>query len=136
MARDRRARSALISGSPVGPSAPQFQELLPLVPSRLSSPLAWLCFVVVGDQVAQGEAVVDGDQVDRGGGPPPGGGVQVGGAGEAVGELADPGRVAAPEVAHRVAVLAVRFPPQRREPAQVVAVGLADVPRFGDEFGP
>ena len=39
-----RARSAWISGSSVGPSAPQFQERLSSVPSRLSSPLASLCF--------------------------------------------------------------------------------------------
>ena len=32
-------------------------------------------------------------------------------------------------------VLAVPFPPQRREPAQVVAVHLADVPRLGDQLG-
>ena len=92
--------------------------------------------VVVGDQVAQGEAVVDGDQVDRGGGPAAGRGVQVRRAGEPGGELADPDRVAAPEVAHRVPVLAVPLPPQRREPAQVVAVHLADVPRLGDQLGP
>ena len=62
-------------------------------------------------------------------------GVQVGRAGEPVGELADADRVAAPEVAHGVPVLAVPLPPQRREPAQVVAVHLADVPRLGDQLG-
>ena len=39
-----RARSALISGSSVSPSTPQFQERLSSVPSRLSSRLASLCF--------------------------------------------------------------------------------------------
>ena len=38
-----RSRRALIAGSSVGPSAPQFQLLLSLAPSRLSSPLASLC---------------------------------------------------------------------------------------------
>src|SRR5690606_14985422 len=36
--------SALISGSSVGPSTPQFQLLLWLSPSLLSSPFASLCF--------------------------------------------------------------------------------------------
>ena len=44
--------------------------------------------------------------------------------------------MAAPEVPHRVAVAAVPFPPQRWEAADVVAVGLADVPGLGDELGP
>src|SRR4051812_13099244 len=39
-----RARSALTSGSSVGPSTPQFQDRLSSVPSRLSSLLASLCF--------------------------------------------------------------------------------------------
>src|SRR6266513_3579687 len=39
-----RDRSALISGSSVGPSTPQFHELLWLSPSRFSSPFASLCF--------------------------------------------------------------------------------------------
>jgi hypothetical protein len=43
IARDWRARSASTSASAVGPSAPQFQERLSLVPSRLDSPLASLC---------------------------------------------------------------------------------------------
>ena len=40
---------------------------------------------------------------------------------------------AAPEVADRVAVLAVPLRPQRREVADLVAA-LADVPRLGDEL--
>ena len=39
-----RVRSALIAGSSVGPSQPQFQLSLSLDPSRLPSPLASLCF--------------------------------------------------------------------------------------------
>ena len=38
-----RARKLRISGSSVGPSAPQFHERLLLSPSRLSSPFASLC---------------------------------------------------------------------------------------------
>jgi hypothetical protein len=40
------ARSALILGSSVGPSTPQFQEQLSELPSLLSSPFASLCFRV------------------------------------------------------------------------------------------
>src|SRR6476469_10421914 len=79
---------------------------------------------------------MDGDQVHRRGRPPAGGAVQIRGAGEPGGELAYADRGAAPEVAHRVAVLAVPLPPQRREPAEVVAVALADVPRLGGELDP
>src|SRR3954471_11208107 len=39
-----RSRSALIAGSSVSPSAPQFQDRLSSVPSRLPSLLASLCF--------------------------------------------------------------------------------------------
>src|SRR4029077_13703072 len=39
-----RARSALMAGSSVGPSTPQFQERLSSVPSLFSSPFASLCF--------------------------------------------------------------------------------------------
>ena len=135
MARDWRARSARMPGSVGGAFGAAVPG--PVVAGAVAVVLAvgLVVLVVVGDEVAQGEAVVDGDQVDRGGGPAADGGVQVRRAGEAVGELADPDRVAAPEVAHRVAVLAVPLPPQRREPAQVVAVDLADVPRLGDHLG-
>ena len=39
-----RSRSALIAGSSVSPSTPQFQERLWLSPSLPPSPLASLCF--------------------------------------------------------------------------------------------
>ena len=55
-------------------------------------------------------------------------------AGEPVGELPDQTGLAAPEVPHGVAVAAVPLPPQRGEPAQVIAVGLADVPGLGHEL--
>src|SRR6185436_6149691 len=82
-----------------------------------------------------GEAVVHGDQVDRGGGSSTAAAVEVGGSGEPGGEFADQALVAAPEVAHGVAVAAVPFAPQGWESADVVAVGRADVPGLGDEFG-
>ncbi len=42
-ARDSRARSARTSGSPVGPSTPQFHDRLSSRPSRSLSPFASLC---------------------------------------------------------------------------------------------
>src|SRR5579863_9006660 len=43
IARDCLARRACTSGSGVGPSAPHFHDRLSSEPSRLFSPLAWLC---------------------------------------------------------------------------------------------
>ena len=63
----------------------------------------------------------------------PGGLVQVRRSGEPGGELAQGGRLAAPEVADGVPVLAVPFRPLRREVADLVAAG-ADVPRLGDQL--
>ena len=59
--------------------------------------------------------------------------VQVAGAGQPGGELGQRGVLAAPEIAHRVPVLAVPFRPQRREVPDLVAA-LAHVPRLGDEL--
>ena len=59
--------------------------------------------------------------------------VEVRAAGEAVRELRQRLVRAAPEVAHRVAVLAVPLRPQRREVADLVAA-FADVPRLGDQL--
>ena len=58
--------------------------------------------------------------------------VQVGGAREALRELAD-APLAAPEVAHGVAVLPVPLGPEHREVADLVAAG-PDVPRLGDQL--
>ena len=92
-------------------------------------------FVVVGHEITQGETVVDRDEVDRRGGPSVAGAVEIGRTGVSRRELTDADRVAAPEVAHRVAVLTVPFSPQRRKAAEVVTVGLPDVPRLGVELG-
>ena len=89
--------------------------------------------VVVGDQVGQGEAVVRGDEVDRRERAAAVVLVQVGAAGQARGELTEAAGLAAPEVAHGVAVLPVPLRPQGREVAHLVAAG-ADVPRLGDEL--
>ena len=63
----------------------------------------------------------------------PAGLVQVARPGQPGGELRQRGRLAAPEVADRVPVLAVPLGPQRREVADLVAA-LADVPRLGDQL--
>ena len=133
MLRFWRARSSWTWLSSEGPSTPWFQDRLWLSPSRLSSPLAVVVLLVVGDQVVEGEPVVRGDEVDRGDGSAVVGLVEVGGAGEAGGELAEAGWLAAPEVAHGVAVLAVPFRPQGGEAADLVAA-LADVPGLGDQL--
>ncbi len=89
--------------------------------------------LVVGDEVAQGEAVVAGHEVDRGERPPPVVLVQVGGAGQPGGELREGARLAPPQVPHAVPVLAVPLGPQRREVPHLVAA-LAHVPRLGDQL--
>ena len=43
MLRRRSARAARIEGFVVGPSTPKLSDQFALCPSRLSSPLAWLC---------------------------------------------------------------------------------------------
>ena len=91
--------------------------------------------LVVRDQIAQREAVVRGDEVDAGVGAPRGALVEVGAAGEAGAEFRQRLVAAAPEVAHRVAVLAVPLGPQRREVADLVAP-FADVPRLRDQLDP
>src|SRR5205085_2509023 len=71
--------------------------------------------VVVGDQVAEGEAVVGGDEVDRRVGPAAVALVEVRRAGEAVAHLRQALFLTAPEIAHGVAVLAVPLRPLGRE---------------------
>jgi hypothetical protein len=89
--------------------------------------------IVIGDQVAHGEAVMAGDQVDRGERPPAVLLVQVTGPGQPDSEIAQRGVPTAPEIPDPVSVLAVPFGPQRREVPDLVAA-LAHVPRFGDEL--
>src|SRR5690606_37342951 len=101
------------------------------VPAALAVGLVVL--VLVGDEVVQGETVVAGDEVDGGGRTPAVVLVQVAGAGQPGGELRQRGRLAAPQVADRVAVAAVPLGPPGREVAHLVAAGT-DVPRLGDQL--
>ena len=126
-------RSALISGSSVGPSTPQFQLRLSFAAVAVVLAVGLVVLLVVGDEVVQREAVVRGDEVDAGVGPAAVVLVEVAAAGQAVGELADLAVVALPEAAHGVAVLAVPLRPEHREVADLVAA-LADVPRLGDQL--
>ena len=89
--------------------------------------------LVVRDEVGQREAVVGGDEVDRRGRSSGVGLVEVGAPREAGAELRQRRRLAAPEVADRVAVAAVPLGPLRREVADLVAA-LADVPGLGDQL--
>ena len=61
-------------------------------------------------------------------------GVQVRRAGQAGRQVGQQAVVAAPEVADGVPELAVPLAPAGGEPADVVAVALADVPRLGDQL--
>ena len=89
--------------------------------------------VVVAHEVTQREAVVGDDEVDRRVRTAAVVGVEVRRAGEAGGELAHGGVLAAPVVPDGVAVLAVPLGPQGWEVAHLVAA-FAEVPRLGDEF--
>ena len=73
------------------------------------------------------------DEVDRRERQPAVVGVEVARAREARGEVADAAGVAAPEVADGVAVLVVPLAPQRREPADQVALA-GGVPGLGDQL--
>ena len=64
-------RRALMAGSSVGPSAPQFQLLLSLAPSWLFFAIGFVMLVIITDQIVQREAVVAGDKIDAGRGLPP-----------------------------------------------------------------
>ena len=131
--RTWRSRSALIAGS-VG-LALDAAVVGAVVVGAVAVVLAvgLVVLVLVGDQVAQGEAVVRGDEVDRRERQPAVVAVEVRRAGEPVGEVADAAGAVRPEVAHGVAVLAVPLRPQRRELADLVAA-VADVPRLGDQL--
>ena len=128
-----RARSALISGSSVGPLDAAVPRPVVALAVVVVLAVGVVVLLVVGHQVAQREPVVGGDEVDRGDRPAPGVLVEVGRSGQAVGELVERGGLAAPEVADGVAVLAVPLRPLRREVAHLVAA-RPDVPRLGDEL--
>ena len=120
------------SGSSVGPSTPQFQLKLSARPSRLSSPLASLCLLVVAHEVVEREAVVAGDEVDAVDGQAAVGAVEVAAARDPGRDLAEQAAVAAHEAAHRVAVAAVPLGPAKAgEVADLVEAG--GVPGLGDD---
>ena len=122
----------MISGSSVGPSAPQFHERLSEWPSLVVLAVRLVVLVVVGDEIVEREAVVRGDEIDA---RPRLAAAEV----ELVGRGAEarrerPGaRLAAPEVAHRVAKRIVPLGPAGREAADLIAARAA-VPRLGDQL--
>ena len=75
-----------------------------------------------------------GDEVHRGRRPVAGRSVQVGRAGQAGAEIGQHAIVATPERPHGVSELPVPFDPAGREAADVVRVGLRDVPRLRDQL--
>src|SRR5665647_3372686 len=89
--------------------------------------------VVVATLGSADLVVVRDDEVDRGDRAPGRVLVQVAGSCQTRGKLAQGCSLAAPEVAHSVAELAVPLGPQRREVADLVAA-IAEVPRLGNEL--
>ncbi len=128
--RRRRSRIVRVVGRALDAAVPG-AVVVRAVPVVLT--VGVVVLVVVGHQVVEREAVVRGDEVDRRERPPPVVLVQVGRTGDPGRELAQRRRLATPEVAHRVPVLAVPLRPQRREVADLVATG-PDVPRFRDQL--
>ena len=103
-------------------------------PSRLSSPLASLCFSLYEHEVAQRETVVRGDEIDRSPSAAAAGRVQSRCEPERRRrELADEPAVAFPERAHGVAIAAVPLRPAGRKAADLIAA-FAEVPRLGDQL--
>ena len=118
-----------VVGRPLGAAVP---GAVVVGPVAVVLAVRLVVLLVVGDEVVQREAVVRGDEVDRRERPPAVGLVEVAGAREPRGEVGD-FRLAAPEVAHRVAVDAVPLRPEHGEVADLVPA-RADVPRLGDEL--
>ena len=87
----------------------------------------------VGDDIGEREAVVRGDEIDRSRRRAEAGREDVGRAGEARRQLADASRLAAPEPAHRVAIVVVPFAPAGRELPETIAA-RPDIPRLGNEL--
>ena len=127
------ARSARMSGSSVGPSTPQFHDRLCDSPSRLSSPLASLSFSLYETRSLSGKPSWAVTKLIEAVGRRESSWYRSELPGESIAELGQRGRFAPPEVADRVAVLAVPFRPQGWEVADLIAA-LPDVPRLGDQL--
>ena len=119
-----------VAGRPLHPAVPA-QIVVGAVAVVLAVGL--VVFVVVADQVFQGEAVVAGHEVDAGVGAPPALLVQVAGARQPGGQLRGGVPVALPVAANGVPVAAVPFGPQHGEVAHLVSA-RAHVPGLGDEL--
>ena len=89
--------------------------------------------LLVAHQILEREAVMSGDEVDARRRRTPRGLVKIRAAREARGNLAVQAHIALPELAHRVAVLAVPLHPAQRKVADLIAA-LAEVPGLGDEL--
>ncbi len=89
--------------------------------------------VVVRHEISEREAVVRGDEVDARVRTARRALVKIRAAGQPVRELGKRSIRAAPEVPHRVAILAVPLRPERRKVAHLIAA-LADVPGLGNQL--
>ena len=127
-----RSRSARTSGSSVGPLDAAVPGAVVVGAVAVALEVGLVVLLVVGDEVGQREAVVRGDEVDRGGRVAAVGLVEIARAREARGERGH-ARLAAPDVAHRVAVEAVPLRPEHREVADLIAA-RAEIPGLGDQL--
>ncbi len=118
-----------IVGRPFDAAVPRPVVVGPVLVALL---IGLVVLLVVGDEVAQGEAVVGGDEVDRRERVAPVPLIEVARPGEPARKVGH-ARLTAPEVADHVAVDAVPLRPQDREVPDLVAA-RADVPRLGDEL--
>ena len=130
-----RCRRRRTSGLSVGPLDAAVPRAIVALAVAVVLAVRLVVLLVVRHEIVQREAVVRGDEVDAGVGPPGRALVEVGAAGESRTELRERLIGTAPEVAHRIAVLAVPFRPERREVADLVAA-FADIPRLGDQLYP
>src|SRR5262249_34675044 len=92
-----------------------------------------IVFVVVTDQIVQGESVVRRDEVDAVIWPAPVVLIEIGTAGQSITDFTDEPFVAPPEAAHRIAKLSIPFRERQRKISYVITA-IANVPRLGNQF--
>ena len=95
--------------------------------------VGFVVFLVVADEIVQGEAIVRGDEIDARIRAAAAVLIQIGAAREPIGDLADAAFVAFPKTAHFVAIFAVPFRPEHRKIADLITA-FAHVPRLCDQF--
>ncbi len=90
-------------------------------------------FLIVTDQIVQGETIVSRDEVNRSVWSPAGGLIKVRTAAQAVSDLVNQTRVSLPETAYRVAIPPVPLRPAYRKVTDLVT-SLSQIPWLSDQF--